>query len=345
MSAGANFAASIAAEGSFAYLAVYHICVRRKAGQAEPQRKQMRQTFLTLSKTILRLSVPVSVASIITSMGRVIDTATISRGITAAFAGGIPGQSGIPDDLALSQEVVRLMGMLSKGDSILNLPLALNTAFMTMLVPSVARLLVSGSKEAAIDRIEESMRMTVLLILPCSVGPIVLAQPIYRFIYPNAPLGWELLQMSAVGMFLVALNQTVTGGLQGLGHVSVPAKALFCGVAVKVTLNFLLIRIPAVNIYGAPVATAACYLTAFWLEYCQLRHIAPLHHSFPGFVVKTALCAGIMGVAAKFGYQALHSALRSSILTLFVTIAGSAVLYFLLLFAFHQKFKFPAARR
>lgn len=50
--------------------------------------------------------------------------------------------SGVPDALALSQEAVRLMGMLAKGDAILNLPLALNTAFMTMLVPSAAGMIL-----------------------------------------------------------------------------------------------------------------------------------------------------------------------------------------------------------
>jgi len=55
---------------------------------------------------------------------------------------------------------------------------------------------------------------SVLWIFPCAVGLIVLAQPIYRFLYPNAPLGWELLQISALGMPFAALNQTVAGGLQ-----------------------------------------------------------------------------------------------------------------------------------
>lgn len=337
MSAGANFATSVAAGGSFAWLAVCHVRARRKAGRSRPCRSQPRQTFIALSKTILRLSVPVSVASIIASVGRVIDTATISRGIAAAFAGGIPGQSGVPDAQALSQEAVRLMGMLSKGDSILNLPLALNTAFMTMLVPSAAGLLASGRKRAAIGRIEASMRMTVLFIFPCAVGLIVLAQPIYRLIYPNAPQGWELLQISAVGMIFIALNQTVTGGLQGFGLVSIPAKALFWGVIVKVTLNFLLIRIPAVNIHGAPIASAACYLTAFWLGYRRLRRITPLRRSFPGFVWKTGLCAGIMGAAARLGYQALHSLLQSNTLALLTAIAGSAALYFILLFTAGQR--------
>lgn len=343
MSAGANLATSIAAGGGAAYLAFYHIRVRRKAGRSTTYRKLSKRSLLTLSKTILRLSIPVSATSIIASVGSVIDTGTISRGITAAFADGIPGQAGIPNTQELSQEAVRLMGVLSKGDSILNLPLALNTAFMTMLVPAVSGLLASGRKKAAMGKIEESLRMTVLLILPCAAGLMALAQPIYALLYPNALQGWELLQISAVGMILIALNQTVTGGLQGMGEVDAAAKALLCGVVVKAALNFLLIPIPAVNIHGAPIASAACYLTAFLFGFHRLGNTVRLFRSFSSYALRTAFCAAVMGVGARLAYQAMYSLLRSNALALLTTIAGSAVFYFALLLTVHQRFEFRKA--
>ena len=344
MSAGANLATSIAAGGGAAYLALYHIRAKRKARRPTAYHKLSKRSLLTLSKTILRLSVPVSAASIIASVGSVIDTGTVSRGIATAFADGIPGQAGVPSAQELSREAVRLMGVLSKGDSILNLPLALNTAFMTMLVPTVSGLLASGRKKAASAKIEESLRMTVLLILPCAVGLIVLAEPIYLLLYPNAPQGWELLQISAAGMIFIALNQTVTGGLQGIGEVDAPAKALLCGVAVKSALNLLLIPIPAVNIYGAPIASAACYLTAFLFGFHRLRSTVRLSRSCSSYVLRTAFCATVMGVGARLAYQALYSLLRSNALALLAAIAGSVVLYFALLLTVHQRFEFRKAR-
>lgn len=80
MSAGANLATSIAAGGGAAYLALYHIRAKRKTGRPTVYRKLSKRSLFALSKTILRLSVPVSAASIIASVGSVIDTGTISRG-------------------------------------------------------------------------------------------------------------------------------------------------------------------------------------------------------------------------------------------------------------------------
>ena len=51
-------------------------------------------------------------------MSRVIDTATISRGIQSAFASGIPGQSGIPTVEQLQAYAATMNGMLNKADNI-----------------------------------------------------------------------------------------------------------------------------------------------------------------------------------------------------------------------------------
>lgn len=88
-----------------------------------------------------------------------------------------------------------------------------------------------------------------------------------------------------------------------MSEVDAPAKALLCGVAVKAALNFLLIPIPAVNIYGAPIASAACYLTAFLFGFHRLRNTTRLSHSFFGHVLRTALCAAVMGVGAQLAYH------------------------------------------
>lgn len=129
-----------------------------------------------------------------------------------------------------------------------------------------------------------------------------------------------------------------------MGKVSAPTKALFWGILVKITLNFLLVRIPVVNIYGAPVASAVCYLTSFVLEYRWLKQIIPIRRSFSRFVRRVFLCAGGMGLAARWGCPVLQFLLPSNALALLVTIAGSAILYFSLLLISDPRFEFGSVR-
>ena len=71
-----------------------------------------------MARSILWISIPISLSSAIAAFARVIDTATITRGISAAFANGIPGVPGVPTAVMLNEEVARLSGMLSKSDII-----------------------------------------------------------------------------------------------------------------------------------------------------------------------------------------------------------------------------------
>lgn len=324
MSAGANFATTVATGVSVLYLAVYY---RRRRPMAHLPRQRDRARILGLCRTILRVSIPISLGAIVIAIGRVIDTGTITRGITAAFAGGIPGQEGIPTAGQLNQEAVRLAGMLSKSDTILNLPLALNIALATVLVPTLSAALAAGKRQEAEEKAAFSLRLSVLLIFPCAAGLIALAHPIYHLLYPNAPDGYQLLAIGAVALVFMALEQTINGSLQGLGQIFVPAKALLWGVGVKVVLNTILIRIPAINIYGASIGSLCCYGTACTICFVHLRRT--LHMDLPvgNFIGKPLFCAGVMGVGAWAGYGLLLRTTGSDGLSILLTILGAVVLY------------------
>ena len=305
MSAGANFATTVATGASVAYLALYYTR-HRPTGVGKPM--EPIPSRRSLCRTILSVSIPISLGSIVIAIGRIIDTATITRGIAAAYANGIPGQPGLPTPEALNQEAVRLAGMLSKSDTILNLPLALNIALATVL-------------------------LSVLLAFPCAAGLISLAGPIYHLLYPNAPQGASLLAIGAVAMIFMALEQTINGSLQGLGLVFVPAQALLCGIGVKLALNLTLIRLPQVNIYGASFGSLGCYATACTICLVRLLKALPMDLAPKRYFWKPLACAVLMGIAAHWGHAALTHLIGSSRWALLITIPLAAVLYVLFVLA------------
>lgn len=329
MSAGANFATSIAAASSIVYLANFYL--RSEKGKPAIPITWQWSSILKLSYTILSVSVPISLAAIIASAGRVIDTATITRGIASAFADGIPNHIGIPSAAELNDEAVRLSGMLSKSDSLVNLPLALNIAFATVLVPTISAAMASGQREDAQKKVEFSLLFSILFILPCAAGLIVLAEPIYQMLYPSAPQGYQLLQISALGMVFVALNQTLTGSLQGLGKIFVPSKALLFGIGAKVVLNLWLIRIPAINIYGAPIASFVCYLIAFLVSFLSLKNFLKLCLPVGKYLTKPLACTVLMGISTVIDYQLFCKILASNGVAVILSIFCSAVLYLYLI--------------
>lgn len=155
MSGWANLATTAATVLSTLYLLfMYKADGRREAGA---EKAEVRRGFFSAAKEILMIAVPISLCSVISAVNRIIDTATITRGIERAFGAYIPahGAAGAvyaPTAAQLSDEAVRLAGMLSKSDTLLNLPLALNIAFATVLVPYISKCRVVGDSFLVTDK-------------------------------------------------------------------------------------------------------------------------------------------------------------------------------------------------
>lgn len=342
MAAWANAATSIATFLSFIYLWGFYM--RKKSGIMENIRRSsvesMHDSTGRIMKSVLMLSIPISLASIITSVNRVVDLATITRCIEVAFSSMIPAHGDVsaimnPTTAQLNSEAVRLSGMLSKSDTLINMPLALNVAFATVLVPSIAGALAVGNKKEASEKITYSFLISILLILPCCIGYIALAEPIYRVIYPNAALGYDLLAIMSVSLIFSALTQTMTGALQGLGKVFVPAIGILAGCIIKVILNVILIRQPSINIYGAAISSIACQATAFLISFAVLSKYISLKMSLLKYVVKP-LTAGIsMGISAVVVYKIMMGIIHSNLISTLAAIAVAAVIYGILIFTLH----------
>lgn len=344
MAAWANFASSAATVISFVYLLIFYL--RRRTAINERIRNSTAETETAsskkLMKMILMLSVPISLASIITAVNRVIDLATITRGIELAFANGIPEIAGAkaianPTAAQLNTAAVTLSGMLSKSDTLFNMPLAVNIAFATVLVPSIAGAIAKGETKEASEKTSYSVLISILIILPCAIGYIVLAEPIYNIIYPATPDGYDLLSLMSVALVFSALTQTITGALQGIGKVYVPAVSILIGCIFKVVLNVTLIRIPSINIYGAAISSIVCQIVAFLINFFVLIRYIPIKLSLGKYIIKPLVSGLVMGAVAFGMYTLLAKVMGAgyinNLITTVVSIGVSAVVYFGFVFA------------
>ena len=328
MSGWANFATTAATLAGTLYL--FYMYKADNFRHNFKEKCSISKNFYTV-RTVLALAVPISLCSVISAMNRIVDTATITRGIENAFAAYIPARIGAqavynPTSSQLNGEAVRLAGMLSKSDTLINLPLALNISFATVLVPSISKCRAIGSSGKIKDYINFSLLTSVVLVLPCAVGYIILAKPIYRLIYPNASLGYELLQLSAVSLIFTALNQTITGALQGLGKVYIPTAALAVGCVVKIILNYMLISMPQINIYGAAAGSIVCQLVVFFIEWNGICKYTGREIIEKSALLKTLFCNALMCIVTYCVYK-ITGYVCSNIVCLMLTVGISAMAY------------------
>jgi len=341
MASGAQVATTLSTLLSFIYLYFFYN-KRRKQIYEKINTSTVKTKDIALSKmfkSILMISIPISLGSIISAVNRIIDTATITRGIEIAFRSLIPAHGKVaaiinPTLLQLSKEAARLSGLLAKSDTLINLPLAINISFSTVLVPAIASALALGDKKDASEKVNYSLLISILIALPCAVGYIVLAEPIYLLLYPNARLGYDLLQISAVAMIFTALNQTLSGSLQGVGKVFAPATGLLIGCIVKYILNVILIRQPEINIYGAPISSIVCQIIAFSYSFVVLRRQIDVKLGFISHILKPLICSALMGITALLFYKLPMLIFNNNMISIFISIAVAIIVYFVSLALF-----------
>ena len=292
MAAGANVATTLATFSSFVYLFMYYKIKRKEIGKEISQTVNYKyEDVKTIIKRILMVSVPLTLSSIMTSFNKNIDSFTVKRILSTYMA---------------SDVATKLYGQLSgKVDTLTNLPLAINIAFATALVPAISAARAKNDRETATKRTSFSLLTSMLIGLPCVVGMIIFAQPILNLLYPNANQGALLLQIVSVSVIFSILDQTINGALQGFGKVMVPAIALGIGCLVKLILNLILLRIPSINVYGAAIGSVACQGIAFTIVFNVLKKYVKLDLPFRKFVLKPALATGIMGTCSYTIYLIL----------------------------------------
>ena len=312
MAAGATIATTIATFSSFAYLFIYYRIRRREIGNEIQQSINYKyENVKTIIRRILMVSIPLTLSSIMTSFNKNIDSFTVKRILSTYMA---------------SDTAQTLYGQLAgKVDTLTNLPLAINIAFATALVPAISSAKAKNDKETATKRTSFSLLTSMLIGLPCVIGMIIFAQPILNLLYPNANEGALLLQLISISVIFSILDQTINGALQGFGKVIVPAIALGVGCIVKLILNLILLRIPTLNVYGAAIGSIACHAVAFTIVFNVLKKYVKLDLPFRKFVLKPALATAIMGVCSYTIFLVLNSIIPGNKATIVSMLSAVAI--------------------
>ena len=130
----------------------------------------------------------------------------------------------MPEDQATA-----LYGILGgKVDTLTSVPLAINVAFATALVPAISAAKAKNDTKTITEKTSFSLLVSMLIGLPCTVGMCVFAQPILNLLFRNASDGALILQISALTILFTILDQTINGALQGYGKLKIPAISLGC---------------------------------------------------------------------------------------------------------------------
>lgn len=313
MAAGANLATTIATFLGFSYLFLYYRTERNEiATEIKNTINYKYEKVSEIIKKILFVSIPITLTAIMSSINKNVDSFTVVRNL----------KKFMPEDQATS-----LYGILGgKVDTLTSLPLAINVAFATALVPAISAAKARNDNKTITQRTSFSLLVSMLIGLPCTVGMLIFAQPILNLLFPNANDGALILQISSLTIIFTILDQTINGVLQGYGKLMLPTISLAAGVFVKFILNIILIPNPNFGVYGAAIGSVACHMVAFSIAIIVLRKNIKLDLTFSKFVIKPILATAIMGICSYFSYLCLKGIIIERLATI-IAIGVAVIIY------------------
>ncbi len=201
----------------------------------------------TLLKAIL-IVLPITISASVMSLTNLIDAAIVQR---------------LLQSTGLSQvAATELYGnYTSLAVPMFNLPPVLIYPISYSIVPLLTAAKQRGDRERCRIVSESSMRIAMLVGIPCGLGLSALSEPILSLFYKqeSVKLAYPLLSILGPSTAFICILSVTNAILQSAGYERKPLISMLCGACVKIVTNFFLIQY--IGMKGTPVSTFLCYLT------------------------------------------------------------------------------------
>ena len=197
------------------------------------------------------------------------------------------------------------LSAISKGTKISNIPIAIASAMATALIPGISSDFAQGYLDGVKNKVAKSVKVTMLISIPCAVGIGVLSRPVMMVIFPqpaSLDISSILLSCMAVSIIFYALSTLTQAILQSIGKMNTPIINASAAVVIHAAAMILMMLFLDEK-YSLYYYVFSTVLYSFIL--CVLNQIAVHRHlRYSQEVDKTfirPIVASIIMGAAAFG--------------------------------------------
>ena len=228
------------------------------------------------------------------------------------------------------------LSAISKGTKISNIPIAMASARATALIPGISSDFAQGYLDGVKNKVAKSVKVTMLISIPCAVGIGVLAKPVMLVIFPQ-PASLEissmLLSSMAVSIIFYALSTLTQAILQSVGRMNAPIINATASVIIHAAVMILMMLFLNEK-YSLFYYVFSTVLYSFIL--CVLNQIAIHRHlqyrqEVDKTFIRPVVASTIMGAAAFGTYQGLYYLCKINIIALAIAIMVGMSVYFILI--------------
>lgn len=215
-------------------------------------------------------------------------------------------------------------------------PIAIASALSSAIIPSIIRSVEERNKRAMFNKIESSMRLTMIVAIPAGVGLSVLARPVIDLLFnlDRIDEATGIMRFAIVTVIVFSMSTITNAVLQGIGRMKTPV----VNAAISMVIHYVVLAV-ALIVFKPNLYTVVLADVLFGLVVCILNSVALCKYiGYRQEILKTFLlplaASAVMGLLA-YGvnfimYKLTASNTISCILAICVAVPVYAVVLLLI---------------
>lgn len=212
------------------------------------------------------------------------------------------------------------------------------TSVAAVIYPMLSKLSSEDNKEKFTSSVVQSINSVILLVIPISVGAIVLATPIVKLLFQRGEFDARATSMTAIALIMYSIGMVAFGLRDILGKVfyalqdtKTPMINGAMAMVMNIVLNIILVKY--LQLAGLAIATSISAIVCIFLLFNSLKK--KIGYFGQDKIIKTTIksmvSAVIMGVITYFAYDIVSNLLGvgfvKEAMSLVISVGFGAITY------------------
>lgn len=260
----------------FAFKSVIH-------RQLRSDKSRKKESYSRILKILILTIIPVIFSTAIYNINQLIDLTLFNKIMSA---------QGL-----VEKEYMALQGIYTgKYNPLINVPMAMANGLAASVIPSLTA--ASANDKALIHgKINQTIRFTMLVAIPCFVGFVVLASPLMVLLYGDSSATPALLlAIGSVTVVFYSWSTVMNSILQGLDKMSTPAKNAGISLVIHIISLLIMLIVLKWNVYALVGSNIIFSVCMCFLNARAIHKASGYKQEVEKTFVKPLIAAVIMGI-------------------------------------------------
>lgn len=283
--------------------------------QIKSDRTRRQESYSRILKILVLTIIPVIFSTAIYNINQLIDLTLFNKIMAAqGFA---------------EKEYMALQGIYTgKYNTLINVPLAMANGLAASVIPSLTAAVTSNNKSQIHSKINQTIRFTMLVAIPCFVGFVVLASPLMVLLYgDSSKTPAMLLAIGSITVVFYCWSTVSNSILQGLDKMSSPAKNAGISLVVHIVALLIMLIVLKWNIYALVGSNIVFSVCMCFLNARDIHKASGYKQEMEKTFVKPLIAAVIMGIVTYIAHMLITIVLPGRFIATTLSILAAVIVY------------------